>query len=181
MGTNQREALDILIIFTVTMNFEPLEDRIAMNSSDKKGRVQRLWLSRRLLDRLIPTLANQLEMNSDSQITAEFEQSFAQEKAEIDKKKLKAVKVEAENPSWLVTTIHVGRNKNDFQLLFIGQSTTNKVSSPKQAKFDLVIENLRRWLNALYKIYIKADWETKAFPLWIRGNRPDTDKPVIMN
>ena len=78
MGTNQREALDILIIFTVTMNFEPLEDRIAMNSSDKKGRVQRLWLSRRLLDRLIPTLANQLEMNSDSQITAEFEQSFAQ-------------------------------------------------------------------------------------------------------
>ena len=179
--TKQPEALNLLIIFTVTMNFDPIEDRIVMNSSDKKGKVERLWLSRRLLDKLIPTLTDQLEMNSSNKIPTELEQSLAQEKAEIDKEKLEAVKMKAQNPSWLVTTIKVARNKNDFRLLFIGQNTGDDGCPSNQAKFDLATENLRQWLNAICKIYAKAEWDTKAFPLWIKENRPDSKKPILLN
>ena len=177
----QPEALNMLIIFTVTMSFDPIEDRIVMNSSDKKGKVERLWLSRRLLDKLIPTLTDQLEMNSSNKIPTELEQSLAQEKAEIDKEKLEAVKIKGQNPSWLVTTIQIARNKNDFRLLFIGQNTTDDDFSSNQAKFDLATENLRQWLNAICKLYAKAEWDTKAFPLWIKENKSHSNKPILLN
>ena len=54
----------IFSIVTVTMQFDPLEDRLIMDCSDKSKNTQRLWLTRRLLDRLIPSLTDQLEVNS---------------------------------------------------------------------------------------------------------------------
>ena len=49
----------IFSIVTVTMQFDPLEDRLIMDCSDKSKNTQRLWLTRRLLDRLIPSLTDQ--------------------------------------------------------------------------------------------------------------------------
>ena len=74
----------IFSIVTVTMQFDPLEDRLIMDCSDKSKNTQRLWLTRRLLDRLIPSLTDQLEVNSTNKISKELEQSFEQEKAEIN-------------------------------------------------------------------------------------------------
>ena len=89
--------------------------------------------------------------------------------------------MKAQNPSWLVTTIQVARNKNEFRLLFIGQNTKDDGCLPNQAKFDLATENLRQWLNAVYNIYAKAEWDTKAFPLWIKENKPNSNKPILLN
>ena len=50
-----KEAQETFAIHTVTMSFNAMEDRIAMDSADQKGQIERLWLSRRLLDKLIPT------------------------------------------------------------------------------------------------------------------------------
>ena len=38
-------------IKTVTMKFDPLEDRLKMDCSDNYKNTQRLWLTKRLLDR----------------------------------------------------------------------------------------------------------------------------------
>ena len=81
----------IFSIVTVTMQFDPLEDRLIMDCSDKSKNTQRLWLTRRLLDRLIPSLTDQLEVNSTNEISKELEQSFEQEKAEINKTKIESV------------------------------------------------------------------------------------------
>ena len=172
---------DTFAICTVTMSFDPIEDRIVMDSSDNNKKVERLWLSRRLLDRLIPTLADQLEVNSSKLIPTELEQSLAQEKAEIDKQKSEAVKIENRNPSWLVTSVQVGWNESKFQLLFLGDNTNEPVEKDNRAKFDLAITNLRQWLNAIYKIYLKADWETKAFPQWLNEKSPKSNKPILLN
>ena len=69
-------------IKTVTMKFDPLEDRLKMDCSDNYKNTQRLWLTKRLLDRLVPSVANQLEAKSTNKISIELEQSFEQEKAE---------------------------------------------------------------------------------------------------
>ncbi len=176
-----KEAQETFAIHTVTMSFNAMEDRIAMDSADQKGQIERLWLSRRLLDKLIPTLADQLEVNSNHQIPTELEQSLAQEKAELDKKHSEAVKVEARNPSWLVTSVQVGRNENEFQLLFLGENDFEPSTYSNQARFDLAIPNLRQWLNAVYQIYLKAEWETKAFPRWINDKNLQSDKPFLIN
>lgn len=171
----------IFAIHIVTMSFNPMEDRIAMDSSDQTGKVQRLWFSRRILDKLIPTLADQLEINSSQKIPTELEQSLAQEKAEMDKQPSEAIKTESRNPSWLVTSIQVGRNKRKFQLVFLGENENEPTAIKNQAKFNLAIANLRQWLNAVYKIYLKAAWETKAFPPWLNENSPKSNKPILLN
>ena len=74
-------------IITVTMQFDPLEDRIIMDCSNKSKDSQRLWLTRRLLNRLIPSLTDQLEVASANKISKELEQAFSQEKAEVKKNK----------------------------------------------------------------------------------------------
>ena len=55
------------------------------------------------------------------------------------------------------------------------------MATNNQANFDLAIPNLRQWLNALHKIYLKAEWETKAFPSWLNENNPKSGKNVLLN
>ena len=180
-GNKDRIAQKTFAICTVTMSFSAIEDRIVMDSLDQSKKVERLWLSRRLLDRLIPTLTDQLEVNSSKTIPTELEQSLAQEKAEMDKKQSKAVEIRSKNPSWLVTHIQIGRSKNKFRLLFLGKNTNEPMATNNQANFDLAIPNLRQWLNAIHKIYLKAEWETKAFPPWLTENNPKSGKNILLN
>ena len=46
-------------IITVTIKFDPLEDRIIMDCYDPLKKTQRLWLTKRLLDKLIPKISDQ--------------------------------------------------------------------------------------------------------------------------
>ena len=124
-------------IITVTMQFDPLEDRIIMDCSNKSKNTQRLWLTRRLLNRLIPSLTNQLEVNSANKISKELEQAFAQEKAEVKKIKTKSVVLKKDNPSWLVTSVKVEKSKFEFKLLFInekGLETIGKDDNQKKSR-----------------------------------------------
>ena len=141
---------------------------------------QRLWLTRRLLDRLIPSLTDQLEVNSTNKISKELEQSFEQEKAEINKTKTESVKLIKNNPSWLVTSVKVGKNSQEFKLLFIEDKIENE-NYQNKAEFVLAIPNLRQWLNALFKIYLKANWDTKFFPVWIDTDISLSEKKPILN
>ena len=171
-------------IITVTMQFDPLEDRIIMDCCNKSKNTQRLWLTRRLLNRLIPSLTDQLEANSSNKISKEMEQAFAQEKAEIKKIKTKSVVLKKDNPSWLVTSVKVEKSKFEFKLLFInenGSESIGKDDNQKKAEFVLAISNLRQWLNALFKIYTKAEWDTKCFPNWIDDFNLKYEKKILIN
>ena len=171
-------------IIIVTMQFDPLEDRIIMDCSNKSKRTQRLWLTRRLLDRLIPSLTDQLEVKSTNKISKQLEQAFAQEKAEINKIKTRSVVLKKDNSSWLVTSIKVEKSMHEFKLLFTNEQKLEpieKEASQNKAQFVLAISNLRQWLNALFKIYNKAEWDTKCFPNWIDDYNFKSDKKTLIN
>ena len=171
-------------IKTVTMKFDPLEDRIIMDCCDKSKKTQRLWLTRRLLDRLIPSLTDQLEVNSINKISKELEQSFAQEKAEKNKPKTETVHLKKNNPSWLVTSIKVEKDDRKFKLVFIDQrnlDNKNNYKSINNAQFILAISNLRQWLNAFYKIYKKALWDTEIFPNWMKDKEQVLKTKILLN
>tara|TARA_B100000902_G_C27166214_1_gene841334 strand:- start:236 stop:760 length:525 start_codon:yes stop_codon:yes gene_type:complete len=171
-------------IITVTMQFDPLEDRVIMDCSNKSKDTQRLWLTRRLLNKLIPSLTDQLEVNSANKISKELEQAFAQEKAEMKKVKTKSVVLKKDNPSWLVTSVKVEKSKFEFKLLFInenGSDSIGKDGNQKKAEFVLAISNLRQWLNALFKIYNKAEWDTKCFPNWVDDFSLKPEKKLLIN
>ena len=121
-----------------------------------------------MLDRLIPSLTDQLEVNSTNKISKELEQSFEQEKAEINKTKTESVKLIKNNPSWLVTSVKWVKTVKSLNFYLLKIKLKMKIIKIKE--FVLAIPNLRQWLNALFKIYLKANWDTKFFPVWI-----DTD------
>ena len=155
-----------------------------MDCCNKSKDTQRLWLTRRLLNRLIPSLTDQLEVNSANKISKELEQAFAQEEAEIKKIKTKSVLLKKDNPSWLVTSVKVEKSKFEFKHLFInekGLKTAEKDGTQKKAEFVLAISNLRQWLNALFKIYTKAEWDTKCFPNWIDDFNLKYEKKPLIN
>ena len=115
-----------------------------MDCSNKSKDTQRLWLTRRLLNKLIPSLTDQLEVTSANKISKELEQAFAQEKAEVKKIKTKSVVLKKDNPSWLVTSVKVEKSKFEFKLLFInekGLETIGKDDNQKKAEFVLAISN----------------------------------------
>ena len=56
-----------------------------------------------------------------------------------------------------------------------------KTITKKKAEFVLAISNLRQWLNALFKIYTKAEWDTKCFPNWIEDFNLKYEKKPFIN
>tara|TARA_A100001011_G_C14252663_1_gene818612 strand:- start:1002 stop:1532 length:531 start_codon:yes stop_codon:yes gene_type:complete len=173
-------------IITVTMQFDPLEDRIIMDCSDKSKKTQRLWLTRRLLDKLIPRLTKEIEISSINKNSSQLEQLFAQEKALINQKKTQAVKLNKSSPSLLVTSVQVGKSNSEFKLIFIDDrilelEMIKKENTKNKAQFDLAISNLRQLLNAFFKIYKKATWDTEKFPNWIEENILKSEKKSLMN
>ena len=77
-----------------------------------------------------------------------------------------------------VSSVKVTKSKHDFKFLFIEEQKIDidkKITYQNRAEFDLAIPNLRQWLNALFKIYKKAEWDTNFFPNWIK----DKDKIIM--
>jgi len=176
---------NILKMRTVTMAFDPIEDRICMDAADFSGRVEKLWLSRRLLDRLVPALTKQLEQldepESESNSRAEI-QSFAQEKAIVEKKEHSPIKGSSESKFWLVTSIQVGQKNNDFQLRFINEiEEAGQKFVKHKGVFTLAKPNLRQWLNAVFKIYQKAEWKTDSFPNWMDDTNSIGKSSITLN
>jgi hypothetical protein len=64
----------------LTTQFVDTEDRIRLSGDDAQGEVKVLWLTQRLLGRLVPLLCQQLSPDNDSH--AEILSSFKQEAAQ---------------------------------------------------------------------------------------------------
>ena len=170
-------------IITVTIKFDPLEDRIIMDCYDPIKKTQRLWLTKRLLDKLIPKISNQLKINSVNNISEELEQSFEQEKAELNQKETDPVELKEDFPSLLVTSVQVNKNKSNFQIIFHDERKLSNLKNNfiNKAQFILAIANLRLWLKALLRIYKKADWDTKNFPSWLNKDFKEEEKKLFIN
>ena len=50
---------------TFTARYDPIEDRICLNAVDATGAKQSIYLTRRLMDRIIPVVAKHLEEKTD--------------------------------------------------------------------------------------------------------------------
>jgi len=57
----------------------------------------------------------------------------------------------------------------------------NNNKSINNAQFILAISNLRQWLNAFYKIYKKALWDTAIFPNWMKDKEQVLKTKILLN
>lgn len=156
----------------VTSQYVDFEDRIRLTGELEDGQRVILWLTRRLLDRLVPHLVGWLEQHEPvapdapvrSVARSSTYQSFEQEVAHHAFKPQPPVQARLGEPSWLVCTAELKSNPQVLRLTFKGRLAL------EQAQFHPGQRALRQWLKVIHGAYLAAGWPTHVWPTWMHEN-----------
>jgi len=160
-------------IQTFTGRYDPLEDRLRLDAVDAAGGKQVIFLTRRLVDRVIPVLVSHLEGKTPEGVPADLAQGMSQSRARQARQTgdtSPTVVAESETPTWLCRTIHVQKARQGLNVIF-----TDDVSV--SAVMPMVEANLRAVLDIFLELYTKAGWPTEPFPEWMKPEATLTVAP----
>lgn len=155
----------------ITTEYVDFEDRLRLTAETDGGERVSLWLTQRLLQRLIPLLLRWLEKQAGQAPHAEVLQGFAQQAARSELQPQAPVQAEAGGAGWLVQSVDITQSPQNVRLTFKG-------GAGKAASLTLEAKPLRQWLNIVHDAYSKAEWRHEGWPEWARegatpGGRPD--------
>lgn len=142
----------------VTTEYIPIEDRIRISGETADGATIVLWLTQRLLNRLVPRLTGGLEraeLASDALL-----QEFAQQAAEASLPPQRAVEVAAPTANWRVDSVDILSGAE-------GAALTFRSENGGAARLSLATEHLRQWLGILRRQYGAAGWTDRVWPDWM--------------
>ncbi len=162
-----------------TTEYEPAEDRLRLTGADGGGQVVVLWLTQRLLNRLVVHLCQSLEGRSEKPKTPSrmqsletyLKQSFAQQKAYAMLTAQRQVRSLSASPDWLVRVTDVKCSADSVRLVFKGETDENR------AVINLSTPALRQWLGIVSAQYRRADWATQVWPAWMEERPESASKP----
>ena len=150
----------------ITIQYILSEDRIRLTGEDVSGTTRVLWMSQRILNRLIPHICQSLEAKQDDILQSSLVQAFAQQKARMNFQQVASVKAHADSQSLLVQNVDVKTLSSGIELCFKDKDG--------QIFASLILRSqvLRSWLNIVYDQYLCAEWSTSMWPLWIAEAKP---------
>lgn len=154
----------------LTTVYIPAEDRIRISAEDNSGRVVVLWLTQRIMKRLVPTLVEWHEKRMGNLIGADIRQSFAQTSAASRLAPQPPVDSEASVDAGAVESIDIKRGADAVLLVF----KTRRIEPAEVAFSDLT---MRQWLDIVYRVCAAAEWTSIPWPAWVRGARR-ADEPA---
>ena len=156
-----------------TTDYDEHEDRIKLIGEDQSETPVLLWLTQRLLMRLLPVLLERVHKSVDEapQIRSVMHE-FAQQAARAQMPSLPAVEAKEDSQSWLIQSIDVKQTAQGLQLALKGKNDDCAI-------LKLEGQFLRQWLNILYDINRKAGWPMTIWPEWIQGSTPKTPAHVV--
>jgi hypothetical protein len=164
----------------VTIEYIAQEDRIRLSGQRAEARPLAIWLTRRLLDRLMPELlrwiereggdllgANTSDANQNAAIVprGDMLHSFAQQAARTRLTHQEPVRVAADDEAWLAQSVTVSCGGRAIRLTF-------HAASGQDATVTFTTQPLRQWLNILHDSYLKAEWPLQVWPEWVREAAP---------
>lgn len=142
----------------LTTEYVQEEDRIRLNLEDPMQKLTTLWLTQRLLNRMIPALVKVLEEETSGSPQARDLQAFTQQKAqrEIEQE----APIAAAEHAWLVRRVDLTPRPKSITLVFSdNQSESARLEIPRTA--------LRQWLSILRELYRRAEWSCEKWPDWL--------------
>lgn len=159
----------------VTTRYSPAQDRVGLAGALPDGSPLLLWLTQRLLRRMLPPLTAWLEgrgarpeqtgsVADESAVQALYAdalQGFAQEAAQAHLMPQAPVQVPENAPACLVQVVDVVVTPQALRLVF-GDA------QGAVATMELQAQPLRQWLGILYNAWCQADWPTDLWPVWLQ-------------
>lgn len=159
---NAAAQTDQFDVQSFTIRYDPVEDRIFLSAADAKGTKQAIYLTRRLLDQIIPVVVKHLESRTPSGIPADIVQSMTQENIRLARQaepKLSPIVTEISTPRWLCSTVKIGKQPAGLMMTFTDDAGSN-------ARLNLGEAHLRTVLDIFYDGYTQGNWDRKIFPNW---------------
>jgi hypothetical protein len=165
------------VLVKATTQFDPGEDRVRIDGQFSNQSVVVIWLTQRLLTRLVPHMTAYLEKNSSHELRSDLMQTIQQQRAQSKHAEntqegvntpVNAASAEVE---WLSKSVDVQTPPAGFRLIF----KDNEKDPVSMAVLQLQAVELRQWLNVLLLAYKKAGWPTDVWPTWMM----EQDEPAV--
>ena len=151
-------------IKTFTGRYIPVEDRLRLDAVDTDGNKQSLFMTRRLVDRIIPVMVEHLEGQTPEGMPSDLVQEMQQDKARqfhSEGGSEAPVAVEPEFVPWLCRTVHLTKTGSSLSVVFTDDTHI-------EAHMPMSAENLRVVLDIFRTLYTSAEWGLQAFPDWMQ-------------
>jgi hypothetical protein len=159
----------------ITTEYIEAEDRIRLCGKVASGVPVVIWLTQRLLQRLLPALLRVLEGNSADVHHAEALQGFAQQVARAELKPQVPVQAGAGSAAWVALSVDIATSAQAVSLTF-------RDADGQAAMLMLEATPLRQWLGILRDLYVKAEWPCDVWPGWTReGALPATGLSAVLH
>ena len=159
----------------ITTEYIEPEDRIRLAGLTGDNQTVSIWLTMRLLKRLINHCLNLLDKNTPELKAAATQneqsrknmKSFLQQSAEQQIVEEKKVTVTNDSPNHLAVEIDVKNNDDGVVLIFKGEFRPD-------CAIHLNNQQLRQWLAMLHMIWQKAEWPNLVWPDWMSSSSAET-------
>ena len=151
-----------------TTEFVDFEDRLRVSASLPDQAVAVMWLTHRLLDRLVTHLSGLLEKETAQAPLPEVQQTFAQQAAvasHVQQSQEQAqIPVQPQQAQvvheWLVTEVDVTPMEQGVSLRFKG-------AAKQVVELGMPAVMLRQWLGIVHSQYVRAGWPLSPWPAWM--------------
>lgn len=180
------------VLLRLTTRYDPVEDRLQITGVARDGQTLTLWLTQRLLNRLVVHLCGSLErLNLRSGDGAEpeslalslsgkfhLEQSFAQQKARAALPVQPPVVAVQDAPQWRVDVVDCKQVPGGVHLLLKGATNSHLAALP------LPVTALRQWLAVLFEQYRQGGWPMQVWPAWMEdaaGSSPNGPRAAVLH
>jgi hypothetical protein len=144
------------ILQRITTEYIEAEDRVRFSGAGASGETVSLWITQRLLARLLKVILNWTAEGEDGQQA--LKNAFAQQAARADLKL--QLSVPAQPSAVLVNTIDISHTADALTLVFRGERGV-------AGQLTLQRPDVRQWLNILHDTWCRAEWPQDLWPDWM--------------
>jgi len=155
-------------IKTFTVFYSQEEERIRLDCVDAQDAKLGIWFTRRLFDRIIPTLAEQVKVEVAKKSYVKLEQEIMQLQAKqerLSQAPETPVRINTETKMFLCRTVHFKKSQNDIIVVIFTDDQTI------EANMGLHHVDIRKVLGIFHAVYLKANWSIEIFPTWVSNQK----------
>ena len=160
----------------ITSEYIESEDRFRLTAISDAEETIILWITQRLLIRLVAHFLGWLEkeapkVSRSSAIGNETKsalQGMAQQSASANLQNQSAVTANSDSAALLVKEIDIKMSEEVVLLVF-------KCDDDQKAELSFTIQQLRQWLGMIHQLWRQARWPVSIWPDWMDDNQqPDS-------
>ncbi|WP_173488962.1 MULTISPECIES: hypothetical protein [unclassified Marinobacterium] len=155
-----------------TTEFSPSEDRIRMVVEESQQQTIVIWLTRRLLVRLIEAMVKAIESETVGRPESDTLQSFTQhraQQAQVEEAPVKAIEGSSE---WLINRVDLNVSHEQLTLKLFCDEECATLAMPRV--------NARQWLNIMHRLFEVAEWHYDKWPSWLQQS-PSVTQPALVH